>query len=162
MTTWHTTCPAALVELHEPAGPRPVPMPRSLRPAIRAVPNPACHIRVTGTLLADAEWRVVPQGRDHVAGVVHVLIDQPGAVVIRATKAWGSQPCDLIAGSACAARLRRGTRITVEGTHLVPHPSGHTLELFGVSYLAEPHPRPSAVSLGAPAELDDEVEVSAP
>src|SRR5574343_1511872 len=112
MPAWHTTCPAVLTELHEPTGPRPAPLARSLRPAIRAVPNPPCHMRITGTLLADATWRVAPQpGR--VIGMVHILIDQPGGVAIRATKAWGSQPADLMAGSACAARLRRGTRVVV-------------------------------------------------
>ncbi len=99
------------------------------------------QISVSGTLLADAEWRVT--GGAISAGFIVVHIDQPGMPPIRAVQFIGSEPSRMLAGQAKARALRRGESVKVYGTKLLPH-GDRSIDLLGVTDVIPMHVRTPA------------------
>ena len=150
MPTWAVTVPTVLAEAHEPVAPR-----QRAAGTHRNTPTThptACQtlVRVIGTLMQDAEWRVTAGARP--VGMVIVMIEQPGGVPLRATQLVGTDRLAHVAGSAKAHRLVRGTLVQVEGNALIPHPTGRSVELFGVTDIVERCP--ARVFHALPVDMD--------
>lgn len=146
LPTWAITVPPLLAEVHDTIATR--------QPGRRLTPAGQLStgaqqplVRIIGALLTDAEWRVTAGDRG--VGMVIITIEQPGCVPLRATQVVGVDRLAHVAGSAKAFRLKRGTLVQVDGQTLVPHPTGRSVELFGVVDIHERNPIRAALNAAA-------------